>query len=62
MSKLTLAQVEYLSQHLTDQFKDVKHFVSKASLELEMARKTLNDLLTNYGQWVDEDGIDYERK
>ena len=62
MSKLTLAQVEYLSQHLTDQFKDVKHFVSKASLELEMARKTLNDLLTNYSQWVDEEGVDYERK
>jgi hypothetical protein len=62
MAKLTLAQVEYLSQHLTDQFKDVKHFISKASLELEMARKTLNELLTNYDQWVDEKGVDYERK
>ena len=62
MSKLTLAQVAYLSQHLTDQFKDVKHFVSKASLELEMARKTLNDLLTNYGQWVDEEDLSHERE
>ncbi|OJW54586.1 MAG: hypothetical protein BGO67_10595 [Alphaproteobacteria bacterium 41-28] len=62
MAKLTLAQVEYLSQHLTTQFKDVKYLVSKASLELEMARTNLNDLLINYGQWMDEEGIDHERK
>ena len=61
MARLTLAQVEYLSQHLTNQFKDVKHFTSKAFLELEMARKTLNDLLATYDQWVNEEGIDHER-
>jgi uncharacterized protein YgbK (DUF1537 family) len=60
MAKLTLAQVEYLSQHLTDQFKDVERFASKASLELEMARKTLNELLRTYDQWIVEKEIDNE--
>ncbi len=62
MPKLTLAQVAYLSQQLTDQFTTVKETVVQASLELEEARKTLNYLLTDYGQWVDEEGLDHEQK
>ena len=62
MSKLTLAQVAYLSQELTDQFKTVKETVVRASRELEKARKTLNYLLTDYGQWVNEEGLDPEQK
>ena len=62
MAKITLAQVEYLSQHLTAQFKEVKHFASKASLELEMACKTLNELLRTYNQWIIEKDIDDEQQ
>ena len=62
MSKLTLAQVAYLSQELTDHYKVVKRLSFKAFLEMEMAQKTLNDLLNDYGQWRIEEGFDFEHE
>jgi len=62
MAKLTLAQIEYLSQQLTSQFKDFKSLTFKAWLELELALETLKNLLKTYDQWLAEEGLDHEQQ
>ena len=60
MARLTLAQVEYLSQDLTHHFKDFKCQIFKASLELEKTQKILKSLVETYEQWLREDLLNHE--
>ena len=58
MTEPSLAQVLRLVQQLTYQFNDVNHRISKAWIELELARENLRNLITTYDEWVKEKGLD----
>ncbi len=60
MAKLTLAQIEYLSQEITSQFKDVKYLTVEACCKLEYVQQNLRNLITTYEQWLTEEGLDRE--
>lgn len=60
MADSSLAQIMRLSQQLTFQFNEVNHRVSKAWLELELARETLRNLLITYDEWLKEKGLNQE--
>ena len=62
MASLKLAQILRISQHLTYQFNDVNHRISKAWLELELARGNLKSLLMIYDEWLAEEGFDEKEK
>lgn len=62
MARLTLAQIEYLSQQLTYQFKDVKYLTFEACHKLERAQQNLRNLLATYDQWLAEEGLDHEQR
>ena len=57
MTEPSLAQVLRLIQQLTYQFNDVNHHISKAWLELELARETLRNLMTTYDEWLKDKGF-----
>lgn len=60
MAKTNVAQLELLSQQLTDRFKRTEDLMSQAWLEHELTRDALRHLLKTYYQWLGEQGIEYE--
>ena len=54
MAKMTIAQLEYLSQQLSEELDTVKHLTSKAWVELGLARDTLRSLSLTYDEWLKE--------
>jgi len=58
MAKLTIAQLELLSQQLSQELDTVKHLTSKAWVELGLARDTLRSLVLTYDEWLEEKGRD----
>jgi hypothetical protein len=48
MTKMTIAQLEYLSQQLSEELVTVKHLTSKAWVELGLARDTIRSLTLTY--------------
>jgi len=41
MAKMTIAQIDYLSQQLSEELDTVRHLTSKAWVELGLARDTI---------------------
>jgi len=62
MAKIDLAHILRLSQQLTYKLNDVNHLISKAWLDLELARETLRNLSASYDQWLAEKNIDREER
>lgn len=60
MDKTTIAQLELLSQQLTNRFKRTEDLLSQAWLEHELARDALRHLLKTYYQWLGKQEIEYE--
>ena len=58
MARLTVAQLEYLSQQLSEELITVKHLTSKAWVELGLARDTLRSLSLTYDEWLKEKGLE----
>lgn len=58
MAKLTIAQIEYLSQQLSQELDTVRHLTSKAWVELGLARDTLRSLVLTYDEWLKEKELD----
>jgi hypothetical protein len=58
MTKLTMAQIQYLSQQLSQELDTVKHLTSKAWVELGLARDTLRSLALTYDEWLEEKDLD----
>ncbi len=58
MTKMTIAQLEYLSQQLSHELDTVKHLTSKAWVELGLARDTLRSLSLTYDDWLKEKELD----
>ena len=54
MAKMTIAQLELLSQQLSHELETVKHLTSKAWIELGLARDTLRSLSLTYDKWLKE--------
>ena len=50
MAKFNLAQLEYLSQQLSEELVTVKHLTSKAWVELGLARDTLRSITVTYDE------------
>jgi len=60
MAEPNLAHILRLSQQLTYKLNEVNHLISKAWLDLELARETLRNLSASYEQWLVEKNIDHE--
>lgn len=60
MTNFNLAQIEYLSQQLSQELDTVKHLTSKAWVELGLARDTLRSLSLTYEEWSKEKELDRE--
>lgn len=60
MTKTTIAQVELLSQQLTNRFKTMNDLMSQVWLEHELARDAFRQLLTTYYKVLAEEGIAHE--
>ncbi|OJW53913.1 MAG: hypothetical protein BGO67_07555 [Alphaproteobacteria bacterium 41-28] len=58
MSKMTIAQLEYLSQQLSQELDTVKHLTSKAWVELTLARDTLRNISVTYDELLKEKELD----
>ena len=58
MSKMTIAQLEYLSQQLSQEFDTVKDLTSKAWGELTLARDTLRNISVTYDELLKEKELD----
>jgi hypothetical protein len=54
MAKLTIAQLDYLSQQLIHELDTVKHLTSKAWIELGLARDTLRRISVTYEELLKE--------
>ncbi|HUX79306.1 MAG TPA: hypothetical protein VMW10_06150 [Alphaproteobacteria bacterium] len=61
MAKMTIAQLEYLSQQLSEELVTVKHLTSKAWVELGLARDTIRSLSLTYDEWLKEKELDRGR-
>lgn len=59
MAKLTIAQIELLSQQLSQELETVKHLTSKAWIELGLAR-ALRSLSLTYDEWLKEGELNRE--
>ena len=57
MTETTVAQIELLSQQLTNRFKKTNELMNEAWLEHELIRESLRHLLTTYYQFLGEEGI-----
>ena len=62
MAKLYLAQIEYLSQQLIDQTKNVNNLIVRGKLELDLIQQTLRMLLIVCNEWVVEKELDHEQR
>lgn len=62
MAKLYLAQIEYLSQQLIDQTKNVNNLIVRGKLELDLIQQTLRALLIVCNEWVVEKELDHEQR
>lgn len=62
MAKLHLTQIEYLSQQLIDQTKNVNNLIVRGKLELDLIQQTLRALLTVCNEWIMEKELDDEQK
>ncbi len=60
MTKSTVAQVELLSQQLTNRFKRIEDLMSQAWLEHELARDSFRQLLITHYKFLGEEGIAHE--
>ena len=60
MTNFTLAQLEYLSQQLSEELITVKHLTSKAWIELGLARDTIRSLSLTYDEWLKEKDLGQE--
>ena len=60
MAKMTIAQLELLSQQLSHELETVKHLTSKAWIELGLARDTLRSLSLTYDEWLKEKELNRE--
>ncbi len=58
MAKMTIAQLEYLSQQLSEELSIVKHLTSKAWIELGLARDTIRSLSLTYDEWLKEKDLE----
>ena len=62
MAKLHLTQIEYLSQQLIDQTKNVNNLIGRGKFELDLIQQTLRALLTVCNEWIVEKELDHEQK
>ncbi|OJW51761.1 MAG: hypothetical protein BGO67_05445 [Alphaproteobacteria bacterium 41-28] len=60
MARMTIAQLELLSQQLSHELETVKHLTSKAWIELGLARDTLRSLSLTYDEWLKEKELNRE--
>ncbi|EKE10208.1 MAG: hypothetical protein ACD_16C00067G0004 [uncultured bacterium] len=60
MAYSKIAHILRLSQQLTFQFNEVNHRISKAWLELELARETLRNILMLHDEWLKEKELNQE--
>ncbi|OJW50193.1 MAG: hypothetical protein BGO67_02380 [Alphaproteobacteria bacterium 41-28] len=54
MTNFNLAQIEYLSQQLSNELAAVRLLTSKAWVELGLARDTIRNLSLTYEEWLKE--------
>jgi hypothetical protein len=60
MAKLHLAQLEYLSQELTDHLRNAHNLIGRGTFELDRAQRTLKMLINVQDQWVQEMELEAE--
>ena len=60
MAKLHIAQLEYLSQELTDHVRNAHNLIGRGTFELDRAQKTLKMLVSVQEQWVQEMELEAE--
>ena len=60
MTETTVAQIELLSQQLTNRFKKTNELMNEAWLEHELIRESLRQLLSTYYKFLGEEGIAHE--
>ncbi len=60
MAHLHVAQIEYLSQQLIDQVKNVNNLIVRGKFELDLTQQTLRSLLTVCGELHAEKERDHE--
>lgn len=62
MAHLHVAQIEYLSQQLIDQTKNVNNLIVRGKFELDLIQQTLRTLLIVCNELVVEKECDHEQK
>ncbi|MBP9692091.1 MAG: hypothetical protein KBD90_02025 [Alphaproteobacteria bacterium] len=60
MALLHLAQLEYLSQELTDHLRNAHNLIGRGTFELDRAQRTLKMLINVQDQWVQEMELEAE--
>jgi len=61
MTKLHIAQLEYLSQELIEHVKNAHNLIGRGSTELDRAQRALKMLINVQEQWVHEMELDSEQ-
>ncbi len=61
MTKNNVAQLEHLSQQLTQRFTRLDDLINQAWLEHELVRGALRDFFKVYYGWLGEEGVEHER-
>ena len=59
MSVDTLAQLEHISQQITQRLRHLDHLIDEAWLEHELLRGSLRDFLKTYHLLLGKEGISY---
>ena len=60
MAKLHIAQLEYLSQELTDHVRNAHNLIGRGTSELDRAQRALKMLINVQDQWVNEMELEAE--
>ncbi len=60
MAKFRIAQLEYLSQELTDNVRNAHNLIGRGTFELDRAQRTLKMLINVQDQWVQEMELEAE--
>ena len=61
MAHIHIAQIEYLSQELSEHVKNVNNLIVRGKFELDLVQQTLKAFLAVYDEWIVEKELDDER-
>ena len=58
MAHIHIAQIEYLSQELSEHIRNVNNLIARGRFELDLIQQTLRAFLTVCDEWVLEKELD----